>query len=592
MRRFRAIAFACTILAAGTARPDALDLPSVLNVLGVVTNAARPVANALVIAFNLNTLEASQTFSGANGAFSLPLLPAAVYRIIAVKQGFAPAMTMIVPTRKDYRLALRLENGKRANKDVNQEIWEIRGSLPPDILRELDMAMAQPVVLAVPAYDIPRLKGEMVSMTGVAEQPTNPGFAQTALGVQSRLGENWQLGFRGNIHRIDDPSDDARFGQALAESSAMQMELRSSLNDAYRLASTKSWWRYRNDLPVSQQEADIRSHNLEWEHGDARVQVRYLEQQNLFVGNPGSDLIEIAGNTTLMQTRRSDLGVALRVTQESMHNTANATFRTADLTANANLEIVPSFVFRYGMSSRLGLYGTEWAPRTGAEWKLSKDTSFVISGLYKVYEQDRQNMMPSIVVWSDESRVLPRYAYSFGFVSGQDAKNRVSAIATVSAADSPLRVIFTDGFEQFWDGLYVDTGDIRRDLRLAYRKELGRYFLIDLSSSAGSATPAHPTISGGEKVYVTGDVQSTFHPTGTTLAVSYRQLQQPQPNKTADYHTQRVNVRVAQALHLPLDLKLLLGVEVARAANSPFLFDTVDADGITRKYIGGLAVNF
>ena len=33
------------------------------------------------------------------------------------------------------------------------------------------------------------------------------------------------------------------------------------------------------------------------------------------------------------------------------------------------------------MASRLGLDGTEWAPRTGAEWKIGEDTSFVVSGL-------------------------------------------------------------------------------------------------------------------------------------------------------------------------------------------------------------------
>lgn len=594
MARSSAIAIACAILATtGTARPDALTLPEALNVIGVVTNAARPVANALVIAFNLNTLEASQTFSRSDGMFTLPTLPAAVYRIIAIKQGFAPAMTVIVPTHKDYRLSLHLENDQRARKNINQEIWEIRSSLPPDILRELDMAMsAPPVALATSDYQIPRLKGQMMSMTGVADQPTSATSAQTALGVQSRLGDKWQIGFKGNIHRIDDPSDDALFGPTAAESSTMQMELRTSSSEAYRVGSMKSWWRYSNALPAAQQQADIRSHNLEWEHGDARVQVRYLAQQNLFVGNPGSDLIEVAGNTTLVQTRRTDVGVALRVTQESLHNTANATFRTADVTANANLEIVPSFIFRYGMSSRLGLYGTEWAPRTGAEWKVSKGTSFVVSGLYKVYEQERQNTMPSIVVWSDDSRVLPRYAYSFGFVSGEEASNRLSAIATVSAADSPLRVMFSDGFEQFWDGLYIEAGDMRRDLRLAYRKELGRYLLIDVSSSAGTATPTRTRIAGGEKVYVTGDLQSTFHPTGTTLAFSYRQLHQPQPNGTSEYRSQHMNVRVAQALHLPLDLKVLLGLELAHAANSPFLLDTLDPAGNSRKYIGGLAVNF
>ncbi len=593
MRRFFAIVFACAILGStSTAWSDSLPLPSALNILGIVTAAARPVEHALVVALNLNTLESSQTFSGTDGAFSLPLLPAAVYRIIAVKQGFAPTMTMIVPTKKDYRLALRLDSEKRAKKDKNQEIWELRGSLPPDILRELDMAMAQPVVMAANEYQVPRVKGEMVSMTGVADQSSNPGFAQTALGVQSRIGDTWQLGFRGNIHRVDDPTDSSPFGNAIAESSAMQMELRSSATDAYRVASTKSWWRYRNSLAAAQQEADIRSNNLEWEHGDARVQVRYLEQQNLFAGNPGSDLIEIAGNTTVMQTRRSDIGVTLRVAQESLHNTANATFRTADLTANANLEIVPSFILRYGMSSRMGLYGAEWAPRTGAEWKLSKETSFVVSGLYKVYDQERQNMMPSIVMWSDESNVLPRYAYSFGFVSGDDKNSRLSAIATVSAADSPLRVVFTDGFEQFWEGMSIDNGDIRRNLRIAYRKELGRDFLINISSCAGTATPTRTLLPTANKIYVTGDVQSTYYPSGTTLALSYRQLHEPQSNATAEYRTQRVNLRLAQALHLPLDLKVLLGLEIARAANSPFLLDTLDSDGTTRKYIGGLGVNF
>ena len=592
MRRIRAFAFASAILAAaGTARPD-IALPNLLNVLGSVTNAARPVANALVIALNLNNLEASQTFTASDGSFILPLLPGGVYKVIAIKYGFAPASAMVVPSKKDQRVALRLQTEKRG-KDANQEIWEIRGSLPPDVLHQLEIAMAPPVDAAVTTPEAtPRIRGQMMSMTGVAVGPSDPAFAQTALGVQSRITGDWQLGFRGNLHRIENPTDDARFGTPMAEASGMQMELRSSSTDAVRVASTKSWWRYRADVPEAQQQADVRSHNFEWEHGDARLQVRYFEQQNIFNASPGSDLIEVAGNTTVLQTPRSGVGVSLRVTQENLHNRANATFRTADLTTTANLEVVPAFTVRYGMTSRLGLYGAEWAPRTGAEWKLSRDTSFIVSAMYKVYDQQRQNMMPSVVVWSDESSVIPRYAYSFGFVSGE-GRDRLSAIATVSAADSPLRVIFTDGFEQFWDGLYVDTGDIRRDLRLSYRKELGKHIVIDMSSSAGVATPPPTVVARGEKVYVTGDVASTFQPTGTTVAVSYRQLHQPQPNASgSQYHTDRMNVRVAQSLHLPFDLRVLLGMEVARAANSPFLFDSFDSDGTSRKYIGGLAVNF
>ena len=122
MRGLRVIAFASAILAtAGTARPD-VTVPNVLNILGSVTNAARPVANALVIALNLNSFEANQTFSAADGSFTLPLFRSGVYKIIAVKYGFAPASTMVVPNGKDRRVALRLQNEKRAGRDANQEI--------------------------------------------------------------------------------------------------------------------------------------------------------------------------------------------------------------------------------------------------------------------------------------------------------------------------------------------------------------------------------------------------------------------------------------------------------------------------------------
>ena len=251
------------------------------------------------------------------------------------------------------------------------------------------------------------------------------------------------------------------------------------------------------------------------------------------------------------------------------------------------------FVVNYGMSSRLGLYGTEWAPRSGAEWKLTKDTAFVASGMYKVYDQERPNVLPSVVVWSDDSHLLPRYSYSFGFVSGEEGNDRFSAIGSVSATDAPMRVIFNAGFEHFWDGLYIETGDVRRDLRVSYRKELGKRLLVDVSSSASVATPRVTTRLNREKVYVTSDVESTYFPTHTTLAVSYRQIHQPQPiGAGAVYRTERVDVHVAQALHLLLDFKLLAGVEVARALNSPILLDTLEPDGVTRRYIGGVALNF
>jgi hypothetical protein len=592
MRRFRAIAVAALFAVIAVPAHSDTPLPTFLQVLGSVTNAARPVGNALVIALNTQSFEAIQTYSGTDGAFSLPKLRAGVYKIIAVKQGFMPAIATIAPTRPNHRVALKLENEKQARgRDTNQELWELRGSLPPDVLRDLDAMMAP---AEVETYELPRFRGEMVSMTGMT-QPASPAYAQTAVGVQGRIGDTWQVGIRGNMQRFEDPTDEISFGKPIAESSVMSMEVRSSPTESVRVASTKSSWLYTEpDAAGGDRQADVRAHNVEWQHGESRVAVRYFQQDNLFQSSPaGSNLLEIAGNTPVLQTRRNDLGIALRVRQESVESTDNP-LRTADLSANGTLSVVPALMLHYGVASRLRMDSQEWAPRTGAEWKVTNGFALIASGLYKVSDRHPSGAVapPSIVFWAEDGSVLPRYSYSFGIVSGKSGKNRLTAIATVTAIDAPQRLVFTDGYDHFWDGLYVDSGDIRRDVRVMYRREIGNLFAFDITTTAGTATSQQAALAGRKKVYMTGDLQSTFHPTRTTLAVSYREIEQPREDGGADYRTERINLQMAQSLYLPVDIKVLIGLELARAENSPFLLDSLMLDETSKKYIGGLALNF
>ncbi|MGZ5492148.1 MAG: carboxypeptidase-like regulatory domain-containing protein [Thermoanaerobaculia bacterium] len=592
MRRFRVAAVsALFVVAAATPAQPEIALPSALQILGSVTNAARPVANALVIALNLNSFDSTQTYTATDGTFSLPPLASGIYKVIAVKAGFAPAIATITPTKSDHKIALRLQSAAQAKKN-DDEIWEIRGSLPPDVLREIDMILEPPARPAA-TYDIPRIKGEMLSMTGMttAKQGDGPAFAQTALGVQSRIGDNWQVGIRGDMQRFDDPTDNVTFGPSAAQSNAVSMELRSSPTDTVRLASTKSSWRYLEGGDGPDHEGGVLSHNIEWQHGDAGLKVRYLEHDNVFHSALASNVIEVAGNTTLVQTRRNDLGVSVRVRQESLRTATTDVLRTADLAANGTVELVPSVILHYGMASRLGLDRTEWAPNTGVQWKLTKNTALIGSAAYKVLDSTQSaTLLPSLVAWTDDGQVLPRYSYSIGLVSIRDENNRLSAIATVSAADTPLRVIISDGTQQFWDSLYVDPGDVRRDIRLAYRHDFGPRFAIDIATTAGTANPKQFS-RVSQKVYVTGDLQTIFTPTRTLLAVSYRDIEQPQlQNK--DYRSARLNVRMSQSLYLPIDVKVLIGLELVRSKNSPYLLDSLLPEESSRKYIGGLALNF
>jgi Carboxypeptidase regulatory-like domain len=593
MRRFRAFAITVAMIVVAVPARSQTPLPAVLEVLGTVSNAARPVANALIIALNLQDFQSTQTYSANDGSFSLPQLRSGIYKIIAVKHGFQPAITTVTPTRSSHKLALRLDAEKKTKRSASQEIWELRGSLPPDVLRDID-AVLEPAEIV--SYAIPRFRGEMSSVTGVTNQPSNPAYAQTALGVQGRVGDSWQIGVRGNMQRFEDPTDDVRFGNALAESSVMSMELRGTGDQSYRIASTKSSWAYA-DPDSEGGDADVRAHNFEYRNGPAKVQVRYFQQSNLFRGvsleENRSNLLEVAGAVPVVQTRRNDLGVALRVKQESFSGQA-ALFRTADLAANGTVSLVPSLMLHYGVDSRIRMEGQEWAPRTGAEWKLTENTSLVGSAMVKVLDRDTQTSLvalPSIVYFSEDGRALPRYTYTFGIVTGEDEANRFSAIATVTEVDEALRMIFADEQNQFWDGLELEAGDVRRDLRLAYRKQFGNMVAIDVATTAGTAS-GRDAVQRREKVYITSDLQSTFNPTRTTLAVSYRDIQQPLEQGDGEYRSERIHLRMAQSLYLPIDIKLLLGLELARSENSPYLVDTLTPEGRSKKYIGGLAVNF
>lgn len=590
MRRFRTLALATVLIAAAAPARSETPVPAALEVLGSVTNAARPVANALVIALNLQDFAAERTFTGSDGKFNLPTLRGGIYKIIAVKQGFVPAIHTLVPTATINKLALRLENEGKAKKNgANQEIWELRGSLPPDVLRDLDNVLQPTAILS---YEVPRFRGEMLSLTGSSHQAADPAFAQTALGVSGRIGDKWQVGIRGNMQRFDNGNDGVPFGTPLAQSSVMSMELRSSPTESYRASSTKSSYRYLTpDGEEGEAVADIQAHNFEWQSGPSKVQVRYFQQENLF--QDASNVIEIAGQSTILQTRRTDFGVQVRVTQESVAS-ATDSMRVADVTANGSMSVVPSFVVHYGVSSRLGVDGQDWAPRTGAEWKMTENTSMVGSALYKIADRNATTSfaLPALVYWADHDRVLPKYAYTFGIVRDVDGKNRLSAIATISEVDEPMRVVFGDGYDQFWDGLFIAAGDVRKDIRIAYRKQFGNVIAIDVSTSAGSAEQRDPALGNGAKTYVTGELQSHFNPTRTSFAISYREINQPSDDRETDYRTERINLRMAQSLYLPVDLKLLLGLELAQAENSPFLVDTLTPEGRSKKYLGGLALNF
>lgn len=586
MRRYvRAFALAVLTFGIASQASPQVELSDVIEVLGRVTTATRPVENALIIALNLSNYSATQTMTGAKGEFKLPPLRSGVYRVIAVKRGFAPSAAMVLPGRRAQNVKIELLSDAAAKASSSDDVWAIRSALPSDILRELRYVDAEMTASSAPQ----RFSAQMASMTGVSDTTADAVLARTSVGVKGDLGRGWRLDFQGRLEQVGDQTNPMPVTPSEGESATVDMALRSSTQDSYHFSSTRSTWRLPQ-IASLEQSTDLETHNFQWQHEDARVGVHYLGQQNLYRTGDSSELFEVTGEKTFFRTESGQLGVAVRVAQENRAAVDGAPmfYRAADIVTDGQFRPASAFVIRYGVNARVATHGAEWAPHSAAEFKLMKDASLIVSALCKVFSDRTGSAPPSLVIWNQPGNVSPKYSYSVGILTGNGEHGSLKATASVSAFDSSVRFVFDDNFEQFWEGLDVVPGDVRRDVTVAYQKTLWKKLSVGVETSAGTAVSENESATFPARSYVTGTVQSFFKPSGTSLDISYRRVdERTADTQIPDFSTRRLNIQMGQSLHLPLDLRLLLGLELAAHE-----YPLAPESDLQKRFLGGVSLAF
>ncbi|MHB0970473.1 MAG: carboxypeptidase-like regulatory domain-containing protein [Thermoanaerobaculia bacterium] len=576
-KRLIPMAVALTLVYGNVAEAN-LRLSDFMQVLGSVRTTTRPVDEALVIAFNLADYKTDKTWSSPDGAFRLPPLRAGIYRIIAVKQGFVPAVATIVPNRRSQTLTLKLEAERVLSETERDQIWQIRRSLPPDVLRELNAALAS----VSPAKPDGRFGGEMASMADFAAD--GGGVAQTELGMRGVLSDGVRVNFLGRLELGSDTANTANFPGA--EGSDVAMTIEQGGRRTYNVASSRnSWTRAEADAGNA---IDTKSHQIEVRSDRDSLRVRYFAQENLFAERGfDSELFEVVGERRIWSSGRGDADVRVRLQQERPINATSATpiYRVADFAASANHAIGGRVELGYTLHARVAGDGDgEYAPESHARFRVGKNTTLTVSGLYKTRDGGA-SPYPSVVVF-DQEGIPPRYRYTVGIEQNVENEKRFIALFSVEEVDSHLRIVFDDRFGQAWDGFYMQAGDVRRDLTLAYRTRLGEQVVFDLKADAGDANAADGT--GPARSYVSAAMQTHIRPSGTTFDLGYRYIDQPLADRLSiGSEAERLNIRMAQSLHLPLDLRVLVGIDLAR---SP---DSLAAPGeIQKRLLGGISFAF
>ncbi|MBZ0111070.1 MAG: carboxypeptidase-like regulatory domain-containing protein, partial [Thermoanaerobaculia bacterium] len=119
--------------------PEGLRTPEGLQ--GKVTAEASPLARAQVYAYELSKLEVNKVVSDRNGHFLFDRLPAGVYKLIAFKAGFEPAVVMLSRAAAEAQqfVELRLQHDKIETRD-GENYWTLREEIPADVLRDIETA--------------------------------------------------------------------------------------------------------------------------------------------------------------------------------------------------------------------------------------------------------------------------------------------------------------------------------------------------------------------------------------------------------------------------------------------------------------------
>lgn len=548
-----------------------------MKVLGRVISASSPVPEALVIALSLTDSISFRSGTDSDGAYQLPELPRGIYRVLAVKRGFAPAMATIVPNRPNHSINFNLRTEASLSASEREEIWKIRRSIPSDILRELEMEAA-PAVAEEAGRDS-SLSGALHSLSGIGSEASG-NWTQTAVGIRGSV-DGWAVGLNGRLASSEERVTGEGPVSPGFENSTVAMRIESTGDSVYEIRTNRARWFEPTAMDA---EVSVNTHSLGWRGEQSEVEIRYLDHQNV-LSNDSRAQIALEGGTRLIDRKSFDVGVAFKI--EQFEGSGALRYEVAELATTAQQKIGEAVSVAYGLRGRYSDIGTQWVPETSARIELGNQSSIVVSGHYKVYQDDQEILtLPAILYFDDKTSTYPRYRYAFGMIFGSE-EDFVSAIASVAEIDSRTRMFFNQRFDGRADGLWLDDGDVTRDLTVTMRRLLAGRLALEVASTAGEASG----VSKEPSKYLTGSVQSLYRPWGTSLDLAYRYIEHGAISDAGLLENERLAFRMGQSLWLPLDLKVLLGIDFIRDGLTDSDISN-GADIVQTRLVGGLSLAF
>lgn len=601
---------------------------------GLVTGSQLPLRAALVYAYDLGEQRFVKALTDDAGRFLFSTLPAGLYKVIAFKEGFIPAVEVLRRWRDEGIQQLDLALAPVEDGDARQaeSFWDVRSRVPGDVLRDVSGVfdgemLASEQSLDASGVDTGSFETRLIGAGGSADVPDGYRGTLTGadVGVRGEVG-GIGVGIEGSYQQIQ-PREGA-VGDAMAAASrhAVSVSVQAPKDHSVRLSTAAGEMATVGDGTM--QPADLEHHHVQWSGpsgaaGKVDVSASLTEESNYF--QPGwadfaaipssSRLLDVAGHYSRDLGERATLEAGVRYREHTSDPRAGGAAvgdQSLDIFGAAGARIQPRVLVEVGLFSKVrdgslslmpqGTFvidlGNDWKARASVaqRFERAEDGALLAPTFYTAHYADRS-----------ACQSVGDACYEVFFSRGDsDTGNQQFSIGALHRKYAEtLRLTFSRDFFDRLESLFLVRGDELPEVQVQWARRVAPKILARLQSNyaegGGGLVYASDQQSYENDIrYLVASVDTQFERTSTGVFVAFHHLEQalnPAAHSSADapaseLELERLQLMLTQDLDildsLPSNWAVRLNMEVSRGA-TPY---TLEPDKLMRTLTGGIAVSF
>lgn len=633
-------------LVAGSASAVEVGEPGFGALTGQVSSTSSPLSFSKVYAYPLSGQPPRKAVTDDEGNFRFDRLQAGLYKVIAFKDGFVPAVALLSRSASAAYQFLNMElvEEEAERGDSEAGFWAVREKIPSDVLRDIEMSEAARQAVAdagptSPLVDPYQVEARMQAVAGMHED-LELGSASVAggrVGLQGTIA-NYAVGLSGELMALQSIPGASNTGDPTGRTQTLSLRVETPGSTGVQLSTLSNYVNRPASQSLRENHVGLERHRVSWSQpfggrGRSDLSAEYISQSNVFHQAPiepfgipeESTSWRVDGTYSMTPTARSSVQTGFRYRErEAIYDLRNRRrarnslmflpSQRVDLFGRGGVRLNPDVLVEFGIYSTLRDGSLSLAPSAGMVLHLAQNWQATASGSVQVHSEEANTLHSdfSAVLFSeyDVCRTTEEYCYEVSLARQTAEDQEISFGFVHRRFAETLHLYFNDDFFSRLESLYLVSGDRLPELRFAASRRLRPQILARLASSLASGGggilyAADRTSYENQIRYLVTSLDTQFEQTSTGVFVAFHHLDQqldPVKKKTKGrspamqkMELDRLQVMLTQdldVLHaLASDWAVQLNMELSRGS-TPVSDALLDAEDLHKRVMGGLAVSF